>query len=165
MRFWDTSAIVPLLVREDGTSTASHAIAQDPDIVVWWCTRVECVSALSRYAREHRMSAADLARAYARLSGLADRWTEVLATDAVRAVAERIVRTHPLRAADALQLGAAVVASDGAPGALPFTSLDARQRDAAQREGFPIVPDALPGPGPRLVREPGRRRGARSSMR
>jgi hypothetical protein len=80
----------------------------------------------------------------------------VCASEALRTLAERSVRTHPLRAAGAMQLGAALVASDGAAGALRFVSLDMRQREAAQREGFPVLPDTAPKPRP--VRERRRRR-------
>lgn len=158
MRFWDTSAVVPLLAAEASTAVASHAFEDDPEIVVWWGARVECVSALARYARDHGMGAAHLGRAHERLAALADHWSEITPSELLRNTAERIVRTHPLRAADALQLAAALVASDGQPGGLPFTSLDVRQRDAARREGFPVLPDITPGP--RLVRERGRARGS-----
>ena len=160
MRFWDTSALVPLLVVEAGTAVAGSVLEDDPEMIVWWGTRVECVSALARHAREPGMSSADLARVHERLAGLADRWSEIIATETLRNLAERIVRTHPLRAADALQLAAALVASDGQPHSIPFVSLDERQRDAARREGFSVLPDAIPGP--RLVRERGRRRGRKA---
>jgi predicted nucleic acid-binding protein len=163
VRFWDTSAIVPLLTREAGTSRATKAIEDDPEMIVWWGTRIECVSALARYAREHGMEVADLARASERLAVLADRWSEILPGEALRSTAERILRTHPLRAADAMQLAAALVASDDQPGTLPFISLDARQRDAARREGFPVFPETMPGP--RLVRERVRQRGGRTTRR
>lgn len=156
MRFWDTSAVVPLLAKEIGTSTATSIVEEDHEIVVWWGTRIECVSALARYAREYGTSSAELARAHDRLAGLARRWWEVSPTEVLRNTAERILRTHPLRAADALQLAAAVVVSDGQPTSLPFVSFDLRQRDAARREGFPVLPDQMPGP--RLVKEPRRRR-------
>lgn len=156
MRFWDTSAVVPLLVKESGTSTATSVLEEDYEIVVWWGTRIECVSALARYARDHGVSSAELSRAHDRLAGLAKLWWEVSPSELLRSTAERIVRTHPLRAADALQLAAALVASDGQPSGLAFASFDTRQRDAARREGFPVLPDQMAGP--RLVKEPHRRR-------
>jgi hypothetical protein len=48
----------------------------------------------------------------------------------------RLLRVHPLRAADSLQLAAAVVASEGDPGELPFVCLDEKLAQAASREGF-----------------------------
>jgi len=57
----------------------------------------------------------------------------------VRSEAERVVETHPLRAADALQLGAALVAADGEPETLELVTLDRRLAEAAVREGFPVL--------------------------
>lgn len=47
------------------------------------------------------------------------------------------------RAADALQLAAAIVATEHAPASLPFVSLDERLNDAAAREGFQVLPGSL----------------------
>jgi predicted nucleic acid-binding protein len=46
---------------------------------------------------------------------------------------------HPLRAADALQLGSAIVAADGDPSSLEFVTFDRRLAEAALREGFPVL--------------------------
>ena len=51
MRFWDTSAIVPLLVAEEMTSAALGALREDAQMYVWWGTGVECVSAIARLER------------------------------------------------------------------------------------------------------------------
>jgi predicted nucleic acid-binding protein len=61
------------------------------------------------------------------------------ATDRLRDIAERLVRIHPLRAADALQLAAATVAAEGQPANLPIVTMDDRLTLAADREGFPVV--------------------------
>lgn len=57
----------------------------------------------------------------------------------VRDHAERMVRSHPLRAADALQLGAAIVAAEEEPTSLEFVTLDRRLAAAAAREGFQVL--------------------------
>ncbi|HET7566244.1 MAG TPA: type II toxin-antitoxin system VapC family toxin [Gemmatimonadaceae bacterium] len=162
MKFWDTSAVVPLLVAEAGTRAMGQLLRDDPEMIVWWGTRVECASALARYDREQGFGAAHLVRAGARLAALATRWSEIVPTESLRSTAERLVRTHPLRAADALQLAAAWAASDGQPDQLAFVSLDVRQREAARREGFGVLPEAMPSPG--MVRErPARRARSRSA--
>ena len=51
----------------------------------------------------------------------------------------RRLETHPLRAADALQVGAALVAASGDPASLEFVTLDQRQAEAASREGFRVL--------------------------
>jgi hypothetical protein len=67
-----------------------------------------------------------------------ERWTEVTAVEQVRRRAERIVESYPLRAADALQIGAALVAAEDDPPTLEFVTLDERLAEAAAREGFPV---------------------------
>jgi len=68
-----------------------------------------------------------------------EQWTEVTATDLVRRQAERLVEAHPLRAADALQIGAALVAAGDEPGALTFVTLDEAQAEAAEHEGLRVL--------------------------
>ena len=139
MRFWDASAVVPLLVAESPTRGLLAMLEQDPLMLVWWGTPVECTSALARREREGALPARDAARALERLRLLADEWQEVLPTDPVRSTAQRLLRVHPLRAADALQLAAAILAAEHEPTTLELVSLDDRLAEAARREGFPVV--------------------------
>jgi predicted nucleic acid-binding protein len=141
MKFWDSSAVVPLLVNELMTGTISEILAGDRHIHVWWATEVECVSALARLERESAAPPALIETAINRLAALRDEWSEVGAGSNVRDVARRLLRVHMLRAADALQLAAAWVLADGDPGSVIVVSLDDRLRDAARREGFLLLPD------------------------
>lgn len=136
MRFWDASAIVPLLVTEPPTRTMLALAAKDPVMYVWWGTEIECVSALSRLERDSALSAHAMALAIDRLRTLAKSWHEVDPSDALRAAAGRFLRVHPLRAADALQLAAAFLASEGRPSSLAMVTLDERLATAARKEGF-----------------------------
>lgn len=111
-------------------------------MLVWWATRVECVSALRRLEREGAMSATGVAHAVRALAYLETGWSEVAPTDAVRAQAERLLAVHPLRAADSLQLAAALAWCRGAPSGAGLVTLDERLRDAAGREGFAVLPEA-----------------------
>jgi uncharacterized protein len=139
VRFWDASAIVPLLVTEDGSAQIEDIEAQDPAITIWWGTPVECVSAFARLRREGALGAPEMAEAMAGLRRRAAGWAQVVPTAAVREQAIRLVRVHELRSADALQLAAAIVAADFQPASLPFVTLDTRQGEAADKEGFQIV--------------------------
>ncbi len=139
MKFWDASAIVPLLVSEAESAGAGALLERDPEMLVWWGTPVECTSALARREREGALAAAEVADAVERLRAASEAWQEVLPADVVRTTAQRLLRVHPLRAADALQLAAAIVASEHDPASLPFVSLDDRLGEAAGREGFPVV--------------------------
>lgn len=141
MNFWDASAVVPLCLFEPGTRRLKAISDDDPDLVVWWATRTECVSAL-RQVREGTLSLAEESEAPAVLMMLASNWLEIEATEQLRSTAERLLMVHPLRAADAFQLAAALQWSEGQPSNHGFVSLDARLRRAAEVEGFAILPVA-----------------------
>ncbi len=139
MRFWDSSAIIPLTVTE-ASSDGMRVIAEDdPVMCVWWATEVECVSALARLEREGALTDTGTTGALERLDLLAESWNEVQPVMAVRSAARRLLRVHALRAADALQLAAAVVAAEGQPASLEIVTLDERLAAAARREGFAVT--------------------------
>ena len=142
MKYWDASSIVPLVVRQARTKDMERLLAQDPAMVTWWGTPVECLSALMRLGREGRMSADDARRAERRLQELRNGWDEVLPGEASRRGAERVLRVHALRAADALQLAAALIAADHDPSRLELVCLDQRLSDAALKEGFALAGSA-----------------------
>jgi hypothetical protein len=142
MRFWDASAIVPLLVAERSTGRLQALAANDPVMLVWWASEIECASALSRLEREGALTARASTLAYRRLEQLAAAWHEVDPSDAVREAAIRFLRVHPLRAADALQLAAAFLAAERRPASLGMVTLDERMGIAAQKEGFQVIPVA-----------------------
>ena len=102
-------------------------------------TRVEVISAIARKKREQPEKAAFWNRAILGVNEMSLRWNEIWDADATRRYAERIVIDYPLRAADALQLGAALVAADGEPQSLEVVTLDRRLAEAARREGFPVL--------------------------
>ena len=141
MSFWDSSALLPLWVDEPRSDGLRQLAEERYDWVVWWGTRVECASALARRKRDLGERAQLLTPAEELLQLLSKSWTEVLPTEALRTLAERLLRIHPLRAADALQLAAALVWADNTPSGLEFVCLDQRLREAAQREGFLLLPD------------------------
>ena len=141
MRFWDSSAILPLIVEERTSDYATRYYEANAELVVWWGASVECASALARLERDGALETRDLTQALQQLQALQSAWNEVQPLDTVRAAAQRRLRLHPLRAADALHLGAALVAADHRPQAWEFVCLDARLAAAAEREGFGIVSD------------------------
>jgi uncharacterized protein len=140
VRFWDSSAIVPTLVEEPTSEGARSLLAQDPDLTTWWATDVECVSAIARRERAGALDPVDASDAYSALTALSESWREVTPSGRVRDLARRIVRTHDLRAADALQLAAAHEASEQRPETLTLVTLDERLAAAARREGFAVLP-------------------------
>jgi predicted nucleic acid-binding protein len=145
MRFWDASAIVPLLVTEASTKPIHALAADDPSMLVWWGSEVECASAIARLERDDSLDEAAVAQAFERLKRLASAWHEVEPSDAVREAAVRFLRVHPLRAADAMQLAAAFVAGERRPASLQLVTLDDRLAAAARKEGFVLVDVASAG--------------------
>jgi len=80
------------------------------------------------------------AAAKARLHKIEQAWNEVVSYDAVRVRARRLLETHPLSAADALQLAAALVMTEERPTGTEFVTFDVRLAEAANKEGFPVLP-------------------------
>ena len=140
MRFWDSSAIVPVLIGEP-SSPETRALADDgTGFAVWWATLVECVAAIARRERHGELDADQATLARTTLGALASRWTEIPPTDRIRKTAQRLVSFHEIRTADAFQLAAALAASDAEPETMPVVTLDERLALAAHREGFPVLP-------------------------
>jgi predicted nucleic acid-binding protein len=108
-------------------------------MLVWWASGVECVSAISRRERRRELAQAAVQRALDRLTSLETGWNEVQAVPAVESRARRLLRVHDLRAGDALQLAASLVAAEDQPGSLEFVSLDDRLNISAEREGLILV--------------------------
>ncbi len=136
MRFWDSSGIVPLLVPQPATADAERLMADDTDVVVWWSTPVECVSALTRLMREGKLGEDAVELAVRRLDAIIDGSAMMDPAESIRNVARRLLRVHLLRAADALQLAAAIELRGSRPERLEIVSFDQRLSSAARREGF-----------------------------
>ena len=136
MRFWDSSAVIPLLVPESMSTSTQELFEDDPVIAAWWATEIECTSAIARCQRWGQLAKEIAAEAFARLGALAAGWHEVEPSEEIRESAKRFLRVHDLRTADALQLAAAFFVAEARPSTLEFVSLDERLLNAAQREGF-----------------------------
>lgn len=139
MKFWDASAIVPLLVAEELTRRLQALAAKDAAMLVWWGSAVECISALARLERNSALNARAMTLALQRLRQLTAGWHEVDPSDEIRETAARFLRVHPLRAADALQLAAAFAAAERRPASLEIVTLDDRLANAARKEGFAVL--------------------------
>lgn len=136
MRFWDTSAVVPLVIRQTASGKADRWYAEDPGVAIWTLTTVEITSALWRLRRDEALTEDDARAAELRVEELASASYIVADVHSVKAVAARLLRVHALRAADALQLGAALVWAGARPQGKTLHTLDERLATAARREGF-----------------------------
>jgi uncharacterized protein len=129
---------VPLVVEEPMTDQVREWLHDDLEMVTWGWTSVELASAVERRAREGLLTRPQRRQVLDSFRRLADGWDEVIDLVAVRSRAIPILARHPLRAADAAQLAAALVVADGRRG-LPFVCLDERLALAAEREGLSVL--------------------------
>lgn len=149
MRFWDASALVPLLVPEAFTADLEDLYLSEDGVFVWWGTVSECASAIARLERQGALATDEASQVFHQLDEMVRTWQEIPPIEAVRETARRLLRAYDLRAGDALQLAAAFVAAESRPRTLPIVCLDSRLGEAAQREGFQVIGRAhLKGAGP-----------------
>lgn len=139
MRFWDTSAVVPLLLEQEATASVEALLDRDAGMAAWWGTAVECASAAARLRREERLTVGEEERVLDAVAALRAAWVEVIPSEEVRERATRLLRVHSLKAADALQLAAALVWA-GTPSGAELVTLDERLALAARLEGFRVLP-------------------------
>jgi uncharacterized protein len=141
MMFWDASAIIPMYVEGPQTGIIKAISERDSDLVAWWGSPVECCSAFARLRRDGFLTTTEEDRMREMLSLLSETWTEIEPGSDERETAERLFLSHPLRAADSLQLAAALVWAGKNPKNHYFVCLDQRLRIAARNEGFSVLPE------------------------
>ena len=135
MRFWDTSALIPLLTQEETTPAMTALFRTDRNLIVAFITPVEIASALGRKAGVN----ADLRRlAERRLAVLEANWTIIDDYESTIRIARRFATNYGLREGDAIQLACATLAVTD-KSALPFVTRDQDLGDAARDVGFPII--------------------------
>lgn len=139
MRFWDSSVVVPLVVEEPASAGCRKLLRGDHRMVVWCLTPIEVLSGLCRRERDGSLDREAFRAAVDRLKKLERFWSEIEEVVAVRDEAERLLRVHPLRAADAAQLGAALIATDHRPRRHALVTLDDLLARAADAEGFEVI--------------------------
>jgi predicted nucleic acid-binding protein len=128
-----------LIVAETSSQAVLQEFERDPELLVWWEAEVECASTLARQERDGGLTGTSFVDSLRRLDALSQAWREVQPVGRVRQIATRLLRVHSLHAAEALQLGAAIVASEDQPATLPLVTLDKRLARAGEREGFVII--------------------------
>jgi predicted nucleic acid-binding protein len=139
VRYWDASALLPTIVKEPGSELVDAWLREDDSVCTWGLTRVELASSIERRAREGRLTAAQRKDALRLVADLCAAATEVLELEPVRGRAQALLARHSLRAADALQLGAAITVAESGLRGLAFVCLDRRLAEAASREGFEVL--------------------------
>ena len=140
MRYWDASALAPLVVAKPASSLVREWFAEDEWIITCVWSRTEIVSAIERRTREGSLSRRQRREVLERFDAFAGSWDEVTDVLAVRSRANALLARHPLRAADAAQLGAALLVQEQWAGPLTFVCLDQRLSSAAVLEGLRLLP-------------------------
>jgi len=146
VRFWDSSALLPLVSEEVYSGIVANILREDGEIAVWWGAWIECSVAISRLRREGQLDEAGEEEARAALDRMAGNWVERRRNDDTRLLAMLVSKYHPLKAADALQMAAVLRWCEGEARGTGFVCLDDRLRRAARDEGFDVLP-VLPGEG------------------
>lgn len=136
--FWDASALVPLCVHEISSRQAQSQLRKWMP-VVWWGSPVEVHSAVARLYRLGKLKDAEKKGALSRLDLLSRGWREILPGDHVRDLARCLLDTHELRAADSLQLAAALTWCQQRPAKRNFVCADQRLSKAAEAAGFSVL--------------------------
>lgn len=140
MRYWDSSAIIPLLVEEPASPKVRLVLKEDSNVVSWWGTPVECASALWRLKRQGLLADSDFSYIRKNLDELMAEIDVVPPSPWLKDRALRILAVHPLRSGDSLQLAAALRWTQEQTRGAGFVSLDDRLRSTALSEGFSVYP-------------------------
>jgi predicted nucleic acid-binding protein len=142
MQFWDSSALLPLVVHQPPfTNRCRRAFRQDVLRAASFLARVECRSAVERLVREGALKPAARRQSLARVDKLLAAFDIVAFSADVESHALAVLGRYPLRSLDALQLSCALSLcppSDPEPrGGL--VCCDRKLAEAAVAEGFSLV--------------------------
>ena len=104
----------------------------------WDSSALVCPICPNRLHREGAIDAHELGQSLERLRPFTATWTEIRPLQRVRNGALRLLRVHPMRAAEAMQLPAALSAPGEDPLTLDIVCSNVRLSQAAGREGFAV---------------------------
>ena len=135
--FWDSSALIPLCV-EQKQSDRSTALFAAHGIAVWWSTPVEMISGLMRLMRMGEIGPDELLAGKQLAQTIATTWVSIQPSARIAEAACSLLESHPLGAADALQLAAAMEWCEGSQKGNVFLTFDKRLRAAAGLAGFTL---------------------------
>lgn len=138
MSFWDSSALVPLCINEPRSILAGRIWKRFPEKIVWWETSVEISSALARLERENKISLSQRQKAEKRLETIEKIWKEIQPVARIKELARTFPALYALKAADSLQLAAAMVWCKEKPKNKNFISGDDKLLKAVEKVGFTI---------------------------
>jgi uncharacterized protein len=140
--YLDASALVKLLVPEQGSETLNEALVGATDVIISDLALTEMASALGRCTREGRLTLAESRGLYREGEKLAASCRPAELTPSIHRRAERLLllsQDAPLRALDTLHVATALDAE-----AATLVTYDPRLRTAAAARGLFVAPEVLP---------------------
>jgi hypothetical protein len=135
--FWDSSALIPLCVSQPQTATA-RLLYESYRIVTWRGTQVEIMSGLTRLDRTGEITHDRFLIGKQIAKEIMRDWISVDSIESIAGSACLLLELYPLRAADALQLAAALAWCEGRPRGNVFLTFDKRLGEAAKLAGFTL---------------------------
>jgi predicted nucleic acid-binding protein len=128
---------MPLCALQPQTARA-EALYKRYEIAVWWATPVEMVSGLTRLRRMGDLGLSQFAAGKQRAEKLSLVWSMIQPVSSIANQACRLLEIYPLRAADALQLAAALEKCGQNPHGRILVTGDQRLAEAARLSGFSV---------------------------
>ena len=140
--YCDTSALVKCYCREEGSHAVLELRRQAEATAISVVGHSELHSAINRKRRDGDLSVRDAERILRDFDGDWESLVRVEITPDLNKIAARLLKTHALRAFDALHLASALLLRTRMPQTdVSFSCFDDKQRLAAARERLSIVPD------------------------
>lgn len=140
MNFWDSSALVTLLIKEEKTKEVLDLFEKSDAILIWTLSPVEVCSTIHRLIRMGHLATERAEKVFRHWDELKNKFQLIQNIELVKSRALRVLRNHPLKAADSLQLAAALIACLEHPEGHSFVCLDTKLAAAASKEGFEVLP-------------------------
>ena len=136
-RYFDSSALLKRYFEEPGSASVRRWFSPGGSATARY-SFLEVASGLARRGRAGELSSGEVRRALDRLGEDATRIQVVELSEAVDARARDLLRRHPLRAGDALQLGSALLLRDRSSETVEFVCYDLPLSAAARAEGLRV---------------------------
>jgi uncharacterized protein len=138
MLYFDASALAKRYVREKGSVKVRRLLSSDLAATSRY-SAVEIASALARRMREGVLTDADRERALGALQEDMTAWVAVELTTEVVIRAQGLLRRHPLRAGDAVQLASCLHLQEALEDRIAMVAFDDRLVAAARRERIAVA--------------------------
>ena len=137
-RYFDASALVKRYVREANSTSIRRLLKLGP-VATSRLSEVEVASALGRRVREGAFTSEERDRAMTSLEEDLTVFIVVEVTPRITARSRELLRQHPLRAGDAVQLASCLYLQQELAEGVPFVAFDDKLAEAARHEGLNVV--------------------------